>query len=63
MCHDSVLRIPRSDGSGDYALIKVSKSGTSDLDLQLIGTEGENPYVGFCKYSFFPAQKLFLYSR
>ncbi|KAM5464750.1 hypothetical protein MauCBS54593_006843 [Microsporum audouinii] len=51
MCHDSVLRIPRSDGSGDYALIKVSKSGTSDLDLQLIGTEGENPYVGFLKSS------------
>ncbi|EGD92928.1 hypothetical protein TESG_00488 [Trichophyton tonsurans CBS 112818] len=46
MSQDSILRIPRSDSSGDYALIKVSKSGASDLDLQLIGTEGETPYVG-----------------
>ncbi|EFR01156.1 hypothetical protein MGYG_04160 [Nannizzia gypsea CBS 118893] len=46
MSQDSILRIPRSDSSGDYALIKVSKSGTSDLDLQLVGTEGENPYIG-----------------
>lgn len=51
MSQDSILRIPRSDSSGDYALIKVSKSGASDLDLQLVGTEGETPYVGsrgFC---------------
>ncbi|EFE39339.1 conserved hypothetical protein [Trichophyton verrucosum HKI 0517] len=46
MSQDSILRIPRSDSSGDYALIKVSKSGASDLDLQLVGTEGETPYVG-----------------
>ncbi|KAF3479568.1 uncharacterized protein GIQ15_06544 [Arthroderma uncinatum] len=49
MTNESILRIPRSDASGDYALIKVSKSGSSHLDLQLVGTEGENPYAGSVK--------------
>ncbi|KAK2854396.1 hypothetical protein FQN49_005135 [Arthroderma sp. PD_2] len=51
MSSESILRIPRSDSSGDYVLIKVSKSGSSDLDLQLVGTEGENPYAGSLKTS------------
>ncbi|KAK2749207.1 hypothetical protein FQN57_006822 [Myotisia sp. PD_48] len=51
MVDESILRIPRSDSSGDFILIKASRSGTSKLDLDLVGTEGESPYVGTVKTS------------
>lgn len=42
-----VLRIARSDaGSPNHVLVKVEpRTTTGSLDLKLIGTEGEHPYV------------------
>ena len=45
-----VLRIPRSDDPQGFVLVNVTPSGKASLDLQLIATEGENPYVGASKY-------------
>lgn len=50
-----VLKIPRSppltegaDQGGDYILLYVcsDRDASSGLDLKLIATEGNNPYVG-----------------
>lgn len=41
-----VLRIERSDSEGDFILIQATERGSSELDLKLVATEGENPYVG-----------------
>lgn len=54
-----VLKIPRSlgeagggGGGGDYVLLYVcrDRDGSLDLDLKLIATEGNNPYVGSGEY-------------
>lgn len=41
-----VLRIPRSDDPTTFVLVHVSRSGKAPLDLKLVATEGESPYVG-----------------
>lgn len=46
MSEEIVLRIPRSDSHGDYVLVNVVPQKSSALDLKLIATEGEAPYVG-----------------
>ncbi|WEW56326.1 hypothetical protein PRK78_001769 [Emydomyces testavorans] len=46
MVNEQILRIERSDSPEAFVLINVSKAGKSELDLRLIATEGENPYVG-----------------
>ncbi|KAI1943850.1 hypothetical protein LOZ66_000437 [Ophidiomyces ophidiicola] len=46
---DRVLRIPRADSPDEAILIKVSKSGSLELDLSFVATEGDNPYVGSLK--------------
>lgn len=46
MSDEIVLRIPRSDRHGDYVLVNVVPRESSPLDLKLIATEGEAPYVG-----------------
>lgn len=35
---------PASDG-GEVAVIEVRQSGAQPLDVQLVGCEGESPYV------------------
>jgi len=46
MAHPHLLRIPRSDLSdGAAVLVKVEPRAHNTLDVKLIGTEGENPYV------------------
>jgi hypothetical protein len=40
-----VLQIPRSDAEDEYVLLYVSSSGSKDLDLLLIGTEGTAPFA------------------
>lgn len=50
MAVEYVLRISRSDSEGEYVLVNVtSPAGASALDLRLLATEGENPYVLSCK--------------
>lgn len=43
---ESILRISRSDSEGGHVLVNVSSDGSSALDLRLLATEGENPYIG-----------------
>lgn len=46
-----VLRIPRSDDEGDFVLVNVTPSADpSALDLRLLATEGESPYILDCKF-------------
>ncbi|OJD15157.1 hypothetical protein AJ78_04582 [Emergomyces pasteurianus Ep9510] len=49
MAKETILRIQRSDSPGDFVLVKVARSGSSELDLKLIATEGEAPYRGSVK--------------
>lgn len=46
-----ILQIPRSDEPNAYVLVHVTRSGTATLDLQLVATEGEDPYVGSVEQS------------
>lgn len=46
MDEQHILRIPRSDDPENFVLINVRKTGKSALDLKLVATEGEDPYVG-----------------
>lgn len=46
MTKETILRIQRSDSLGDFVLVKVARSGRSELDLTLVATEGEAPYWG-----------------
>lgn len=50
-----ILRIPRTDDPDSYVLLRVIKS-RSDLDI--VATEGENPYTGYSEsfLSFLYAQ-------
>ena len=41
-----ILRIPRSDSPDSFVLVNVTRTGKSELDLKLVATEGEDPYVG-----------------
>ena len=50
MASDHVLRISRSDNEGEYVLVNVTSSaGSPALDLRLLATEGESPYILDCK--------------
>ncbi|KAL8755482.1 MAG: hypothetical protein Q9184_004790 [Pyrenodesmia sp. 2 TL-2023] len=51
MASEHVLRIPRTDSPGDYILLNTTSSGSSPLDLQLLATEGSEPYVKALKHS------------
>ena len=47
-----VLRVRRSDTTDDsFVLVHITTDGPSLLDLKLIATEGENPFVGTGKLS------------
>ncbi|KMK59196.1 hypothetical protein Y699_00397 [Aspergillus fumigatus Z5] len=41
-----ILRISRSDDTQGYVLLQVSPISSSALDLDIVATEGENPYTG-----------------
>lgn len=45
MTTEHILRIPRSDSEGDFVLINITSNGKSALDLRLLATEGESPYI------------------
>lgn len=41
-----VLRIPRTDDPESYVLVHITRTSSSLVDLNIIATEGENPYIG-----------------
>ncbi len=45
MASSRVLRVPQSEVDGAFVLVQVSSSGSKTLDLKLVATEGEAPYV------------------
>ena len=45
MATEHILYLPRSDNSEEYVLVRVSSGGSSSLDLKLLATEGEYPYM------------------
>ncbi|EPS34151.1 hypothetical protein PDE_09115 [Penicillium oxalicum 114-2] len=53
MSSPQVLRIPRSDKPHSHVLVQVSQAGQgqASLDLTLVGTEGEHPYVASIRES------------
>lgn len=42
---EHILRIPRSDSEGDYIILNVTSNGPEPLDLKLVATEGDAPYI------------------
>lgn len=53
-----VLKVPQSDNDKEFVLLQVSSSGKKPLDLKLIGTEGEAPYVVKIKHDRISALKV-----
>lgn len=47
MSPSHVLRVRRTDG--DYVLVNVQQIGSSPLDVKLIGTDGNAPFVAEIK--------------
>ncbi|CAD0112931.1 unnamed protein product [Aureobasidium uvarum] len=40
-----VLRLPRTDVDNDFVLVNVQQSGSDLLDLKLVATDGQSPFV------------------
>ncbi|KAL8712762.1 MAG: hypothetical protein Q9220_002970 [cf. Caloplaca sp. 1 TL-2023] len=51
MAVEHVFSIPRTDSPGDRVLLHTSSNGSSPLDLQLLATEGSEPYIKTLKHS------------
>lgn len=45
MASEKILRIDRNDSEGGHVLVNVAPNGASPLDLKLLATEGESPYI------------------
>ena len=45
MASEQIFRFPRSDSEGDFIIANITTNGSSPLDLKILATEGENPYV------------------
>ncbi|KAI1020830.1 hypothetical protein LB504_012012 [Fusarium proliferatum] len=45
-----VLKFPRSDDKSSFVLLQATPKGSKQLDLKLVGTEGEEPYVASLKH-------------
>ncbi|KAL6801855.1 hypothetical protein J3E68DRAFT_394573 [Trichoderma sp. SZMC 28012] len=50
MAASRVIKLPRDDDESTYALIQVIQRGSKPLDVKLVGTEGEAPYVTSLKH-------------
>ena len=53
MATQHILYLPRSDKDKEYILVNVSSEGPSPLDLKLLATEGEFPYVATSEFRIF----------
>ena len=40
-----ILRIPIQDRIDEYVVVEVTTNGSLPLDLKLVATEGEAPYI------------------
>ncbi|KAK4696591.1 DNA-repair protein XRCC4, partial [Lecanoromycetidae sp. Uapishka_2] len=49
MASEHILRLPRTDSVGDYILVNVISNGPSPLDVKLLATEGDSPYIAEIK--------------
>lgn len=56
MATSRVLKIPQSDNDKEFVLLQATASGKKPLDLKLIGTEGEAPYMVKRMKSSLPAE-------
>ncbi|KID91587.1 DNA double-strand break repair and VJ recombination XRCC4 [Metarhizium guizhouense ARSEF 977] len=45
MAPKQILKFSQSENESSYVLVQVSSKGSKPLDLKLVGTEGEAPYV------------------
>ncbi|KJK80962.1 hypothetical protein H634G_03495 [Metarhizium anisopliae BRIP 53293] len=45
MAPKRILKFSQSENEASYVLVQVSSKGSKPLDLKLVGTEGEAPYV------------------
>lgn len=52
MAASRVIKLPRDDDESTYALIQVIQKGSKPLDVKLVGTEGEAPYVTSCTNTY-----------
>ena len=50
MATQHILYLPRSDKDKEHILVNVSSEGPSPLDLKLLATEGEFPYVATSEF-------------
>ncbi|KAL8806906.1 MAG: hypothetical protein Q9182_001035 [Xanthomendoza sp. 2 TL-2023] len=51
MASEHVLRLLRTDSPAEYVLLHTCSNGSSPLDLQLLATEGTEPYIKTLKHS------------
>lgn len=51
MATTRVIKLPRDDDESAHVLIQVASKGSKPLDVKLVGTEGEAPYVATCTVS------------
>lgn len=57
MASTRVVKFPRSDDASSFILVQITPKGSKPLDVKLVGTEGEEPYVASCKSSHFHPSK------
>ena len=50
MATEHILHLPRSDSDNEYVLVNISSGGPSPLDLKLLATEGECPYIATSEF-------------
>lgn len=51
MSDQHVVHVRRTDAERSSVLVNVVRNGPLPLDVRLVGTEGENPYVGLVRQS------------
>lgn len=51
MAPSHIIRVPRTDEEGAFILGEVTPSGSKPLNVKLVATEGEEPYVVKCMSS------------
>lgn len=51
MATEHILYLHRSDSDSEHVLVNVSSGGPSPLDLKLLATEGESPYIATIRQS------------
>jgi hypothetical protein len=49
-----IIRIPRTDEDGAFVLGEVTPSGSKPLNVKVVATEGEEPYVVKCESTLPP---------